>query len=85
MYMPIHVQSAGLAPYRRKDKITAGLLGIFLGAIGAHKFYLGQPVMGVLYVLFCWTGIPFLVGFIEGLVYLVQSQDSFDWQHNYST
>ncbi|MBP0977509.1 MAG: TM2 domain-containing protein, partial [Oscillospiraceae bacterium] len=24
-----------------KEKLPAGLLGIFLGAFGAHKFYLG--------------------------------------------
>jgi TM2 domain-containing membrane protein YozV len=33
--------------------------------------------MGVLYLLFCWTFIPALVGFIEGLVMLASDDASF--------
>jgi TM2 domain-containing membrane protein YozV len=60
-----------------RSKTVAGLLGIFLGGIGVHKFYLGQGGLGVLYLLFCWTFIPMIVGFIEGIIYLTMSDDRF--------
>lgn len=60
-----------------KSKVAAGLLAIFLGGIGAHKFYLGKPLMGLLYLLFFWTGIPAIVGFIEGIIYLTKSDADF--------
>lgn len=58
-------------------RIIAALLAIFLGGIGVHKFYLGKPVMGVVYILFCWTGIPALVGLIEGIIYLCKTDEEF--------
>lgn len=60
-----------------KSKIVAGVLAILLGVFGVHKFYLGKNVQGVLYLLFCWTGIPALAGFIEGILYLVSSDEAF--------
>ncbi|WP_064468002.1 TM2 domain-containing protein [Lederbergia galactosidilytica] len=51
-----------------KNKVVAGLLGIFLGGFGVHKFYLGQIGLGVVYLLFCWTTIPGIIGFIEGII-----------------
>lgn len=65
-----------------KDKTTAGLLGIFLGGFGVHKFYLGKTGQGILYLVFCWTGIPAVVGFVEGIGYLVQPPDDFDARYN---
>lgn len=60
-----------------KSKVAAGLLGIFLGGLGIHKFYLGKAGQGVLYLIFCWTFIPAIIGFIEGIVYLCESDESF--------
>jgi TM2 domain-containing membrane protein YozV len=40
---------------RRKDRTGALLLTLFLGAFGAHRFYLGQVGLGVLYLVFCWV------------------------------
>lgn len=65
-----------------KNKIVAGLLGIFLGGIGIHKFYMGKIGMGILYILFCWTGIPSLVGFIEGIIYLCSNDENFQLKHH---
>ena len=65
-----------------KSKIAAGLLGIFLGGIGVHKFYMGKIGMGILYLLFCWTGIPAIVGFIEGVIYLCSNDENFQLKHH---
>ncbi len=60
-----------------KSKIVAGILAILLGSIGIHKFYLGKVGAGILYLLFCWTGIPAFVGFIEGIIYFCTSDENF--------
>lgn len=60
-----------------KSKITAVLLALFLGGIGAHKFYLGSIGLGILYLLFFWTGIPLIIALIEGIVYLRMSEEEF--------
>ena len=60
-----------------RSRSTAAVLAIFLGGLGAHKFYLGQSGQGILYLLLCWTLIPALIAFIEGIVYLSMSEESF--------
>ena len=41
------------------------LLALFLGGLGAHRFYLGQVGLGVLYLVFVWTFVPSIVAFVE--------------------
>ena len=65
-----------------KNKLTAGLLAIFLGGLGVHKFYLGKIGLGILYIVFCWTYIPALVGLIEGIIYLTQSDEKFQMSNH---
>lgn len=60
-----------------KNKIVAALLAIFLGSLGVHKFYLGQTGRGVLYLIFCWTYIPAIIGFIEGIIMLCSKDENF--------
>ena len=59
------------------SRIVASLLAIFLGAFGIHKFYLGKIGQGVVYLVFFWTFIPALIGFIEGIWYLTMSDVEF--------
>ena len=66
----------------KKDKVTAGILGILLGGFGAHKFYLGKKIKGIIYLLTCWTGIPVIIGLIEGIKYLLMSPEDFDDRYN---
>jgi TM2 domain-containing membrane protein YozV len=49
----------------KKDEVVGVLFALFLGSFGIHKFYMGETGWGVLYLLFSWTGIPGLLGFIE--------------------
>ncbi len=59
------------------NKTTAGLFALLLGGIGVHKFYLGKTGQGILHLLFCWTFIPGLIAFIEGIIYLTMSDEDF--------
>lgn len=81
--VPQQVYVSGINPsWPIKNKVVAGILGIFLGGIGVHKFYMGKIGMGILYLCFCWTGIPAIVGFIEGIVYLCSNDENFQLKHH---
>ncbi len=45
-----------------KSKLVAGLLGIFLGSLGIHNFYLGYTQKGIIQV--CCTIGSFILGTI---------------------
>ncbi len=64
-----------------KSKIAAALFAFFLGGFGFHKFYLGRIGWGIIYLLFCWTFIPVIIGFIEAILFLVMSDE--DFNHKY--
>ena len=63
-----------VATGEQKSKLTAGLLGIFLGGLGVHNFYLGYTGKGVAQILlsFCF-GLGAIWGFIEGILILTGS------------
>lgn len=69
------VRQVGAASGR--NRTTALVLAFFLGGLGAHKFYLGQTVQGVVYLLFCWTFIPALIAFVEFIIFLTMSDEKF--------
>lgn len=57
---------------KQKSKIAAGILGILVGGLGIHRFYLGYVGIGILQIvvtiLTCGAGS--LWGFIEGILIL---------------
>ncbi len=59
-------------------RVIAALFAFFLGGFGIHKFYLGKTGQGILYILFSWTGIPGIIAFIEGIMYLLMSDGEFE-------
>lgn len=61
-----------------KSKLAAALLALFVGGFGIHKFYLGRAGWGILYLLFCWTFVPAVIGFIEGILLLVMNETDFN-------
>ena len=65
-----------------KNKTTAAVLAFFLGAIGGHRFYLGQVGLGIVYLLFSWTFVPAFIAFIDFISFLVMSEDSFNMKYN---
>jgi len=72
---------------RASKKITAGVFGILIGALGIHKFILGYTGAGVIMLLVsivgglltCGgsTGVMAIIGLIEGIVYLTKSDEEF--------
>lgn len=67
-----------------KKKNLAAILAILLGTFGVHKFYLGDKGIGIIYLLFFWTGIPSLIGIIDGVLLFLKSNESFDLKYNNS-
>ena len=67
-----------------KDRIVAGLLGIFLGSLGIHKFYLGYSKEGIIMLLVSLLTfgvgafIMEVIGLIEGIIYITKTQEEFD-------
>ena len=72
-------------------KMLAGLLAIFVGAFGIHKFILGYQKEGIIMLVITVIGIVLscigigvfvvwgmgLVGLIEGIMYLTKSDEEF--------
>ena len=76
-----------------KNKYTAAVFALFFGWTGAHRFYLGQSGMGVLYAasfligwfipfLFILRFIPVIVGLIDAAAFLFMNEDQFDRRYN---
>jgi TM2 domain-containing membrane protein YozV len=65
-----------------KSRSTAVALAILLGGLGIHKFYLNQPRSGFWYAIFCWTFIPAIIGFFEGIKYLRMSDLEFQKRYD---
>ncbi len=49
----------------RRDEVVGILLALFLGGFGVHHFYLRRTGLGILYLCFSWSPIPWVLGFIE--------------------
>lgn len=71
----VNVGRESIPSYLIKSRMTAALLAFFLGNLGVHKFYMGQNALGILYLLFCWTWIPALIAFVEGIMFLMCTTD----------
>jgi TM2 domain-containing membrane protein YozV len=65
--LPSEKQAAFLVNYeaKKKDPTLAVVLALLLGNIGIHKFYLGEIVWGIVYIVFAWTFIPGVIAFFE--------------------
>jgi Predicted membrane protein len=68
-------------------KLAAGLLGIFLGSFGVHKFVLGYNNAGIIMLVVSIAGgvvtcgaasfVMGVIGLIEGVIYLTKTPEEF--------
>lgn len=58
----------------------AGILALFLGVFGVHRFYLGQIVLGMVYLFI--PPISVFLGIVDAMVLLSMDQDKFDEKYN---
>ena len=72
-------------------KILAGVLALFLGSFGIHKFILGYQKEGIIMLIITIIGmltacliigsvilsLMWLLGLIEGIIYLTKSDEDF--------
>ena len=84
-----YAQQAPYAPPQPcpKSKVWAGVLGIIVGSLGVHKFYLGYTTEGLIMLavtVFGWiftagvaSGAMSVIGLIEGIIYLTKSDQEF--------
>lgn len=77
---------------RGKEKVVAGILGILLGGLGIHHFYLGSKTTGIIYIAVTLGGGLFtcglassvmgLLGLVEGILLLTFDDEKFDRLYN---
>ena len=66
-----------------KSRVAAGLLGIFLGALGVHRFYTGHTGVGMIMLLITvlsFGTLSFVTGvwgLVEGILYLTDRTGSY--------
>ena len=76
-----------------KSKFTAAIFALFFGWTGAHRFYLGQSGLGVLYAasfligwfipfLFILRWIPVFLGLIDAASLIFMNRADFDKKYN---
>jgi DNA-directed RNA polymerase subunit RPC12/RpoP len=59
----------------KKTKVVFVLLALFLGGLGIHRMYLGDWLLGIIYLLFCWTFIPAIIALFEAIVIGLRKDD----------
>ncbi len=63
-----------------KDKNIAGILALFFGGLGVHRFYLGQIGLGIFYIFFFW--IMWLVALIDAIAFFSMDAEEFNRKYN---
>ena len=90
-------ENGNTIPNQESKRVLAGVLAIVLGGLGIHKFVLGYTKEGIIMligtlisiVLMCviigafLVYIPWLIGLVEGIIYLTKSDEEFIY--NYQT
>ena len=64
-------------PKNRQIAVLLAAAGIAIPVAGFHKFYLGQPLWGIIYLSLSWTPIPHIASAIEAVWYLTQDSTHF--------
>jgi TM2 domain-containing membrane protein YozV len=64
---------------QENKRVLAGIFAILLGGLGVHKFILGYTQEGIIQLIIgiCTCGMGGIIGFIEGIIYLVKTDEEF--------
>lgn len=64
---------------KENKKLLAGILALFVGYLGVHKFILGYQKEGIIQIIISVVtcGIGGIIPFIEGIIYLTKSDEDF--------
>jgi len=65
-----------------KNRYVAAALAAVLGDLGLHRVYLGEGSACVVYMLFCWTFVPWVAALFEAVGYLSMSKVTFNLSYN---
>lgn len=63
-----------------RNKTVTALLALFFGWLGVHRFYLGQPGRGILYI--CLIGVSMILGIIDAIYFLNMDEEEFNRKYN---
>ena len=75
MYNEIKLNKRGDLTMNEVNKVIYIVLAVFLGSFGIHKFYARKTGVGILYLVFCWTGIPQILAIIGAILTLLKPAD----------
>ncbi len=65
-----------------RNKFVAAFLAFFFGYFGAHKFYLGSFLVGILYLCFSWTLIPAILSLFDFIKLIITPDKTFEATYN---
>ena len=68
-----------------KNRKTATILALLTGWLGIHRFYLGQPGLGVVYILltmFTVGILPIILGLVDAAMFATMKDEIFDLKYN---
>ena len=65
-----------------RRKLTTTLLALFVGTLGIHRFYLGQVLYGVIYMILAATGVSTILALIDFVMFLIMDEKDFDYKYN---
>ena len=63
-----------------KDKNVAGILALFFGWLGIHRFYLGQVGLGIVYIFL--MPIMGFIALIDAIIFFSMDENEFDYKYN---
>lgn len=64
---------------QENKRVLAGIFALILGGLGVHKFILGYTQEGIIQLIIgvCTCGVGGVIGFVEGIIYLVKTDEEF--------
>ena len=52
-------------------------LCLLAGGAGLHKFYAGKWIQGLLYLAFCWSGVPVVLALFDAVIAMFKRSDEY--------